>query len=151
MIFIDGEPWPPSLHGTGSEDALNQAYGMQPNAYLFNGSSIYEEYTGGYQTSYVFYASNPVIFTRSIKASFDHGHGNHLSNEYASVAYWYQKEPHQAFDILPVMQRLPLIRSFSCPEGRQTDPTPLTLTDEMQAMKRQWQETYADGKKDGFY
>ena len=151
MIFIDGEPWPPSLHGTGSEDALNQAYGMQPNAYLFNGSSIYEEYTGGYQTSYVFYAANPVRFTRSIKASIEHGHGNHLSNEYASVAYWYQKEPHQAFDILPVMQRLPLIRSFSCPEGRQTDPTPLTLTDEMQAMKRQWQETYADGKKDGFY
>ena len=41
-VFVDGEKWPPSLHGTGSEDYLNQAYGMQENAYLFNGSSLHE-------------------------------------------------------------------------------------------------------------
>ena len=26
MIFIDGEEWPPSLHGTGTEDYFNTAY-----------------------------------------------------------------------------------------------------------------------------
>ena len=26
MIFIDGEPWPPSLHGTGTEDYFSTAY-----------------------------------------------------------------------------------------------------------------------------
>ena len=26
MIFIDGEPWPPSLHGTGTEDYFNTAW-----------------------------------------------------------------------------------------------------------------------------
>jgi phage protein U len=25
MIFIDGEQWPPSLHGTGTEDYFNTA------------------------------------------------------------------------------------------------------------------------------
>ena len=26
MIFIDGEPWPPRLHGTGTEDYFNTAW-----------------------------------------------------------------------------------------------------------------------------
>ncbi len=151
MIFIDGEPWPPSLHGTGSEDALNQAFRMQPNAYLYNGSSIYEGNTEGYQTSYVFYVTHPVRFTASIRASIEHGHGNHLSNEYASVAYWYQREPHKTFGILPVRQRLPLVRSFAFPEGSRTAPTPTDLNDEMKAMKQQWQTAYANGEKDGPY
>ena len=27
MFFIDGEPWPPSLHGTGTEDYFCTAFG----------------------------------------------------------------------------------------------------------------------------
>ena len=55
MIWVDGYKWPPDLHGTGSEDYLNQAWGNQPNAFLRNGSSLYEPLTHGYQTSYVFH------------------------------------------------------------------------------------------------
>jgi hypothetical protein len=28
MFFIDGEEWPPSLHGTGTEDYFNAAWGF---------------------------------------------------------------------------------------------------------------------------
>ncbi|MCP3764930.1 DUF2961 domain-containing protein [Domibacillus sp. A3M-37] len=39
----------------------------------------------------------------------EHGHGNSQSNDYSSVAYWYQREPHKKFpDILPVEKRLPI-------------------------------------------
>ena len=38
MIWVDGYKWPPDLHGTGSEDYLNQAWGMQQNAFAHNGS-----------------------------------------------------------------------------------------------------------------
>jgi magnesium transporter len=34
MIWVDGYKWPPDIHGTGSEDYLNQAWGMQENAFL---------------------------------------------------------------------------------------------------------------------
>ena len=51
MIWVDGYKWPPDLHGTGSEDYLNQAWRMQDNAFLRNGSSIHEDDTNGYQTS----------------------------------------------------------------------------------------------------
>ncbi|MFH1074091.1 MAG: glycoside hydrolase family 172 protein [Candidatus Firestonebacteria bacterium] len=141
MIFIDGEKWPPSLHGTGSEDYFNQAYGMQDNKFLFNGSSIFEKNTGGFQTSYVFHLSNPVRFQKSIKATLEHGHANHLSNEFSSTAYWYQIEPHKAFSILPVKQRLPLYKEgnkFINPKERQTLQKKFVLSKEMIRMKKQW-------------
>ena len=151
MYFIDGEPWPPSLHGTGSEDALNQAYGMQRNAFIYNGSSIFEEDTGGYQTSYVFYIVNPVRFRVSLRASIEHGHANHLSNEYSSVAYWYQKEPHKSFGILPVIQRVPLVQSFTFPDGSKTAAATLELNDDMKRSKALWEERYKNKQEPGRY
>ena len=122
MIWVDGYHWPPDLHGTGSEDYFNQAFGMQPNAFLRNGSSVYEGGTvpapeielyrgdSGYQTSYVFHLENPVRFTKEIKATIEIGHANHLGNEISSVAYWYAENPAPAITVSPVQQRLPVRR-----------------------------------------
>jgi len=151
MVFIDGEAWPPSLHGTGSEDALNQAYGMQRNAFLYNGSSIYEEDTGGYQTSYVFYIANPVRFSKSLRASIEHGHANHLSNDYSSVAYWYQREPHKAFGILPVARRVPLIQGFAFPDGSRTEQAPPEINEDMKRAREQWDARYKTKQEPGYY
>jgi len=144
MIWVDGYKWPPDLHGTGSEDYLNQAWGMQPNAFGHNGSSIHERNTGGYQSSYVFHLENPVRFEREIRATIEHGHGNHLRNEMSSVAYWYQLEPHHPFGILPVQQRKPILKNDSgewvMDEKSQTPQGAPLLNDEMRRMKAQWQE-----------
>ena len=131
MIWVDGYKWPPDLHGTGSEDYFGQAWGMQDNAYLRNGSSIFEGNTtpergpdpwvqGGYQTSYVLHLENPVRFTQEIKVTVEHGHGNHLANEVSSVAYWYALVPAPAIRLPPVMQRLPVKRGED--GGWQHDP-----------------------------
>lgn len=145
MIWIDGYKWPPDLHGTGSEDYLNQAWGMQDNAFLMNGSSIHERNTGGYQTSYVFHLTNPVRFQKEIKVTIEHGHGNHLANEMASVAYWYQLEPHRKFSILPVQKRQPVKRlgekrivNWEDDKKGQTRQRKITLNTEMKNNKRQW-------------
>jgi hypothetical protein len=142
MIWVDGYHWPPDLHGTGSEDYLNQAWGMQDNAFLFNGSSIHEQNTNGYQTSYVFHLTNPVRFRKSIRATIEHGHGNHLANECSSTAYWYQLEPHKPFGILPMKQRLPARRTAAgewiTDKDRQTPQRPIKLNAEMCKMKREW-------------
>ncbi|HMB65339.1 MAG TPA: glycoside hydrolase family 172 protein, partial [Patescibacteria group bacterium] len=108
MIWVDGYKWPPDLHGTGSEDYLNQAWGMQRNAFLRNGSSIFEKDTGGYQTSYVFHVENPVRFQEDIKVTIEFGHGNHLRNEVSSVAYWYAQNPTEIEAPPPVEKRLPV-------------------------------------------
>ncbi|MDA3800253.1 MAG: DUF2961 domain-containing protein [Kiritimatiellae bacterium] len=109
MIWVDGYKWPPDLHGTGSEDYLNQAWAMQPNAFLRNGSSIYEKSTNGYQTSYVLHIENPVMFEKEIKVTMEHGHGNHLANEMASVAYWYAEHPAAAVTPPTVLKRMPVL------------------------------------------
>ena len=111
MIWVDGYHWPPDLHGTGSEDYFNQAWGMQPNAYWRNGSSIFEGQTGGYQTSYVFHLENPVYFQKEIKVTIECGHGNHLTNDLSSVAYWYATKPTGVATPPPVQQRRPVFKN----------------------------------------
>jgi hypothetical protein len=50
---------------------------------------------------------DPITFERSIRVTIEHGHANKRSDDYSSVAYWYQAEPHSSFSILPVAQRIP--------------------------------------------
>ena len=144
MIWVDGYHWPPDLHGTGSEDYLNQAWGMQPNAYLHNGSSIFEDNTRGYQSSYVLHLENPVRFQKEIKVTIEHGHGNHLCNEMSSVAYWYAAAPGKIAKVPPLMKRLPVLRdnqgNWLHDRRRQTTSRTITPNAEMKAMKRQWAE-----------
>ena len=142
MIWVDGYKWPPDLHGTGSEDYLNQAWGMQPNAFLRNGSSIHESNTKGYQTSYVHHLENPVRFQREIKVTIEHGHGNHLANEMSSVAYWYAETPAAAIKPPPMVRRLPILRdnqgNWLQDRKRQCPGRAVPLNAEMKKMKAQW-------------
>ncbi|NUL82792.1 MAG: DUF2961 domain-containing protein [Armatimonadetes bacterium] len=112
MFFIDGEPWPPSLHGTGSEDYLCQAWGMHPRGHLYAGTSIPErdpKFPDRRQcTSYRFHLEDPVMFERSLRLSIEHGHANLQENDYSSVAYWYQTPGHPPLTPMPpVIERLP--------------------------------------------
>ena len=142
MIWVDGYKWPPDLHGTGSEDYLNQAWGMQPNAFARNGSSMHEDNTGGYQTSYVFHLENPVRFQKEIKVTIEHGHGNHLANEMSSVAYWYAAKPTRVASPPPVAKRLPARRddngNWSDQKKNQCPGKKITHNAEMLRLKKRW-------------
>jgi len=144
MIWVDGYKWPPELHGTGSEDYLNQAWGMQDNAFLRNGSSIHERNTGGYQTSYVFHVENPVRFEKEIKVTIEHGHGNHLCNEMSSVGYWYAAAPGRAAKVPAVSKRAPVLRDnqghWLPKKGNQITSRVIKPNAEMRAMKAQWKK-----------
>ncbi|MCX6376763.1 MAG: DUF2961 domain-containing protein, partial [Armatimonadetes bacterium] len=115
MIFVDrdGErAWPPDMHGTGSEDYLSQGWGMQNNAHLYNGQAWAELDHGWNQWGkvcvYRYHILDPVPFQKNIRVSIEHGHANDRSDDYSSVAYWYQSEPHKEFaKMLPVELRLP--------------------------------------------
>jgi hypothetical protein len=142
MIWADGYRWPPDVHGTGSEDYFNQAWGNQGNAFLRNGSSLYEANTKGYQTSYVFHLENPVRFQKEIKVTIEHGHGNHLANEMSSVAYWYAERPTRAAHPPAVAKRLPVLRDNQgrwLYDKRNQIPGPrVPLNAEMKRMKQKW-------------
>ncbi len=112
MIFVDGEGWPPSLHGTGTEDYFGtawcptQTYSSPYHGITLGGGDNWS----GQVSLYRFHVEDPVPFERSIRVTIEHGHANKRSDDYSSVAYWYQTEPHKSFSILPVEQRLPRSR-----------------------------------------
>lgn len=110
MIFIDGEVWPPSLHGTGTEDYVNMAwcpnqeYQAPYHGLLLSGGERWK----GKITYYRYHILDPILFSKSIRVTIEHGHNNHRSDDWSSTAYWYQSEPHQPQDSLPrVDLRLP--------------------------------------------
>lgn len=111
MIFIDGDTWPPSLHGTGTEDYFSHAYGMQDVRGLFHGTSVFNRGHKNWEgkwTVYRFHILDPIVFQQRIRVTIEHGHANGRSDDYASTAYWYQTEPHAQFPALPpAVERLP--------------------------------------------
>lgn len=107
------DAWPPTLHGTGTEDYFNTAWCPT------------QEYSGPYHgilagggpnwtdpvTVYRFHLEDPVVFQRDIRVTIEHGHANRRSDELSSVAFWYQTEPHAPFPPLPdAAARLPAFR-----------------------------------------
>jgi hypothetical protein len=109
MMRIDGEDWPVSIHGTGTEDYFNTAWGPnEPFSSPFFGMSRAGGATWSGKISwYRFHLLDPVRFQRSIRVSIEHGHANRRRDDYSSTAYWYQEEPHRPFGLLDVEQRLP--------------------------------------------
>lgn len=118
MFLVDGEAWPGSAHGTGTEDYFNQSWcpdehylhpyfgtGRAPGR--LNDSPRF----GWLGRTHVFrfHLEDPIRFKKSLRASIEHGHANCLSLELASVAYWYQTTPSRPFPPLPsVEERIPL-------------------------------------------
>jgi hypothetical protein len=118
MFFVDGEKTP-SINGTGSEDYFLGAwdFGTKSFAYPLMGAHIVgEERAGAHSSLYRFHLDSPITFTKSFKATIEHGHANHRSDNFYSVAYWYQSEPHAPLPALPpVNDRLPHLRHTGGP------------------------------------
>ncbi|MCU1471856.1 MAG: hypothetical protein JWQ39_3005 [Glaciihabitans sp.] len=136
MIFIDDDTWPPSLHGTGMEDYFGHAWGMQHNAYLFNGTMVHEEDVPGFHHSYRFHIVDPIRFEKRIKVTFEHGHGNHLSDDWSSTAYWYQTLPSPILTVPGVDERLPLRPMDRVITAPLPDLSPLQLAAHAEAANR---------------
>ena len=100
MFFIDGEPWPSSLHGTGTEDFFNSSW-CPKEIYMhpYFGYARVNENIGwlGRTHCYNFFIESPIAFNKTLKASIEHGHNNCLTLDLCTVAYWYQAEPHKPF------------------------------------------------------
>lgn len=122
MIFIDGSQ-KPQIHGTGAEDYYLGAWcyggcGISPFGHA-QPTFAYSEYgnpqnggddRGAQWTVYRYHSESPVVFNKSIKMTIEHGHANHRSDNYYTVAYWYQLEPHAPFPALPpVKERIPAL------------------------------------------
>ena len=111
MIFIDGDKLP-TINGTGTEDYYNGAWDFNsiPFAYQHNGAPFItgSERIGSRYCLYRWHTESPITFEKSIRVTIEHGHGNCRSDDFYTVGYWYQTEPHAAFPALPAAEtRIP--------------------------------------------
>lgn len=112
MFFVDGEKLP-SINGTGTEDYFLGAWDFNGKSFfygLFGAPLVGPERQGAHWAVYRFHLDSPIPFTKSLRASIEHGHANDRGDNFYSVAYWYQNEPHAAFPKLPAADlRLPRV------------------------------------------
>ena len=103
MVFVDGDRWPPRIHGTGHEEVFGAgACVLREFAGPYTGVHLIESTDyAGLVGMYRWYAPDPIRFDRSLRWTIEHGHANNFGNDYTSVAFWYQDEPHAPFPVLP--------------------------------------------------
>ncbi len=120
MIFIDNRSTPKMI-GTGSEDYYGGAWcygncGISPFGSSYP-TFAYQRYgnpinggdnRGAKWMVYRFHTESPIPFTKYLKMTIEHGHGNHRSDNFFTVAYWYQQGEHKLRKPLPpVADRIP--------------------------------------------
>jgi hypothetical protein len=131
-FFIDGDTKFPTIAGTGTEDYFNGAYDFDSRHKNANGieTSEYTEFSGPYTGLpqvlrgdghydiaqrfglYRWHIADPVRFEKDLKVTLQdlgwHHDGRYmpLQDDLATVAFWYQTEPHGAFPLCPSKDQL---------------------------------------------
>ena len=101
FFHVDGLPM---VHSAGTEDEYGSCWGM--------GGAFTRPYCGYLPDGaerhllYRWYLANPVRFQQSLKVEIqdihDFGPG---ADDYTSLAFWYQEEPHEPFALQPFAER----------------------------------------------
>ena len=110
------------VHTPGTEDEYGSCWGF--------GGAFWRPYCGylpdgkGSNRMYRWYVANPVRFQTSLKVEIqdirDFGPG---ADDFTSVAFWYQEEPHQAFALQPFAERIAPSR-----RGKQSSHCPIVIS-----------------------
>ena len=105
-FFLDGDDEYPTLCGTGTEDYFGGAWGFGATysaPYLGYPLGDVSGKAGGRHGLYRFHVMDPIRFQQDLRVTIQalgwrsEGRYLPLQDDIASVAYWYQTEPHAAF------------------------------------------------------
>ncbi len=89
MFFVDDDP-ELTHYGTGTEDYVNDAWGIRGYDGPVSGDAVAGEWGTDPQIyGYRLHLSDCVPFVRRGRFTLEHGTGNNCSGRYRSVAYWY--------------------------------------------------------------
>jgi hypothetical protein len=89
MFFIDEDPRL-TMYGTGTEDYVNDAWGIRGYGGPLSGDAIAGKWGVDPQLfGYRLHVPDCVPFVRKGRFTLEHGTGNNCSGLYRSVAYWY--------------------------------------------------------------
>jgi len=122
-FFMDGDKEFPTICGTGTEDYFCGSYNFDRNGKYTEFCTPYAGLhqvirpDGAYKSNqrfglYRWHITDPIRFENDLKVTIQAlgwtGNGRYLplQDDIASVAFWYQTEPHQSFSALPSKDEL---------------------------------------------
>jgi len=117
-FYMDGDGQFPTICGTGTEDYFCGAWGFGGETYStpYLGYPLYRKEPGEVPKHglYRWHVMDPIRFKQDLKVTMQalgwwpNGKYEPLTDDIASVAYWYQTEPHAPFPVFPeVHERWP--------------------------------------------
>lgn len=108
--------------GTGTEDYFNSGWYFDQGPYTapFHGLVLKDERRGRI-AAYRWHLPDPIAFRDSLRLELEHGHANTEVADYATVAYWYQVEPHSPLPPLPPADERRVL-GVKIPPGAVLDP-----------------------------
>lgn len=102
VFYLDDEQrW--AIHGTGAEDYFCHGWGMEEQPFGLRFGVPYwgtHGKAGGESAMYRFHLEEAIAFRTYFRMELHHGSENQLADDYHSVAFWYQSEPHASFPAL---------------------------------------------------
>ena len=112
-FYLDGDDRFPTICGTGTEDYFLGSYGF-PRSFTtaYSGTVLPASDAGeppNLWSLYRWHIQDPINFEQELRVTIQalgwgpDGRYKKLSDDIASVAYWYQAEPHAAFPKLPAL------------------------------------------------
>ena len=116
-FYMDGDDRFPTICGTGTEDYFLGSYGFQrPYTTAYSGTVLPSSDGAdppNFWSLYRWHIQDPINFEENLRVTIQalgwgsNGKYKKLADDIASVAYWYQSEPHAPFPKLPaVAERL---------------------------------------------
>lgn len=121
-FVVDGRTVP----GTGQEDYFGQGWSFGKGQYgLRFGSPLYESAEKNVladNSFYRFHIEDPIPFRQRFLMTMRHGLHNERADDYSTVAFWYQTEPHKAFPELPPAEKRYPSRPDPAEQATQTVP-----------------------------
>ncbi len=118
-FYMDGDKEFPTICGTGTEDYFCGSYGFaEPYTTAYAGTTLpanENDSPPNFWSLYRWHIQDPICYDSELRVTIQalgwgkDGKYMKLSDDIASVAYWYQAEPHAPFPVLPPRkERLPV-------------------------------------------
>jgi hypothetical protein len=120
-FYMDGDKEFPTICGTGTEDYSCGSYGFrEPYTTAYAGTTLPADENAqppSFWSLYRWHIQDPICYDKDLRVTIQalgwgtDGKYMRLSDDIASVAYWYQAEPHAPFPALPPLaDRIPVAR-----------------------------------------
>lgn len=101
-IFMDGDEEFPTICGTGSEDYVGLAWGMQYAPFLYNGCSLNDK---GFVNMYRWHLPDPVMWQESVRITIQQiaykGGLTETQDDWSCSTFWYEPVPSAELPEMP--------------------------------------------------